>query len=108
MGSYDNTSKQTTTFQPNGADDPTLPVRDSMTEDTRPSFCVQFFLGPSYQKCFGCNRVEFFAGYELTGWFNLQEIRRSSSGLPSSAKETWMSTSMLALQGLTTRLTIYF
>ncbi len=108
MGGYSNDSKQTTSFQPNGSDDPTLPVRDSRVEDTRPSFAVQVYLGPSYQKCFGCNRVEIFAGYELTGWFNLQEIRRSSSGLPSSAKETWMSTNMLALQGLTTRLTVDF
>ena len=108
MGGYSNQSKQTTTFQPTGSDNPTLPVRDSKMNDTRPSLFVQFYIGPSYQKNFDSHRIELFAGYELNGWFNLQEIRRSSSGSPSSAKETWINSSMLSLQGLTTRLTIDF
>ena len=107
MGSYKNQAKQTTTVQPVGSD-ASLPVRDSVFNDTRPSCALQFTLGPSFQKNFGCNRVELFVGYEINGWFNLQEIRRSTSGSPSEAKETWMSTSMLALQGLTTRFTVDF
>lgn len=108
MGRYRNQAKQTTTFQPTGDDNPELPVRNSDLIDTRPAFQVQFVFGPSWQQNFGCNRVELFAGYELNTWTNLQEIRRSSGGSGLSAKETWMSTSMLALQGLTTRLTVDF
>ncbi len=107
MGSYKNLAKQTTTVQPVGSD-AALPVRDSYLQDTRPSCALQFSIGPAYQKNIGCKRFEIFAGYEINGWFNLQEIRRSSSGSPSEAKETWMSTSMLALQGLTTRFTFDF
>ncbi len=107
MGSYQNQAKQTTTVQPLGSD-ASLPVRDSNYNDTRPACALEFTLGPSFQKNFGCNRVELFVGYEINGWFNLQEIRRSTSGSPSEAKETWMSTSMLALQGLTTRFTVDF
>lgn len=107
MGSYSNLAKQTTTVQPPGSNSD-LPVRDSYLKDTRPSCLLQFYIGPSFQKNFGCNRIELFTGYEINGWFNLQEIRRSTSGSPSDAKETWMSTSMLALQGLTTRFTVDF
>jgi hypothetical protein len=108
MGSYSNHSKQTTTFQPTGSENPMLPVRNSSYSDARGAFCAQFSIGPSWQKNIRCNRIEIYAGYELTGWFNLQEIRRSSGGVPTVAKETWMSTSMITLQGLTTRVTFDF
>lgn len=108
MGSYSNRSKQTTTFQVDPSDNTSLPVRNSRLSNTRPALSTQFSIGPSWQQNFGPRRVEVFIGYELTGWFNLQEIRRSSSGAPSVAKETWTETSMLSLQGLTTRLTVDF
>lgn len=108
IGGYSNLAKQTTTFQPLPTDNPMVPVRDSLLKDTRPSMNLQFYLGPSWQKNFGCNRVELFAGYEINGWLNLQEIRRSTSGSPSVAKETWSSTSVLALQGLSVRFTVDF
>ncbi len=108
MGRYSNLSKQTTTFRPSGTEDTYLPVRNSNYVDTRGSFYTQFAFGPSWQKNFGCNRVEVYAGYELTMWSNLQEIHRSSGGTPSEAKETWMGTSLLSLQGLTLRTTVNF
>ena len=101
MGSYRNKAKQT-------ASTDTLAYRNSDFSDTRPAFTAQFNIGPSWQKNFTHNRVEVFAGYELSAWFNLQEIRRSTSGTASVCKETWINTGIIALQGLTTRVTLDF
>lgn len=101
MGTYDNRSKQTASIL-------TLPIRNSNFSDTRPAYSAQFLLGPSWQKNFTCNRMEIFAGYELSTWFNLQEIRRSGSGEASTAKETWLASGFVALHGLTTRVTFDF
>jgi hypothetical protein len=65
-------------------------------------------IGPSWQKNFTCNRIEIFAGYEMNLWFNLQEIYRSTSGVPSAEKQTWQTTNALVLQGLTTRIVYDF
>jgi hypothetical protein len=108
LGSYKNKAKQTTNFPIDVSYNTSLPVRDAHFSDVRPTFTAQFIFGPSYQKNFTKNRIELFAGYELNVWLNLQEIYRSTSGSGSAAKETWINSSMIALQGLTTRLTIDF
>jgi len=108
MGNYSNHTRQTTTFQPTGNDNTAVPVRDTSFHDTRPTITLQMLLGPSYQKNFCNNRIEIFAGFEVTTWYNLQEIYRSTSGDPQDAKETWINSSLLALYGLTTRLTVDF
>jgi hypothetical protein len=102
IGRYHNGSKQTISTQ-------SLPVRDSDFTDTRPAFMAQFSLGPSWQKSYCGKRFELFAGYETSIWCNLQESRRSSNG--SSAydeKQSWIASSIFALQGLTTRFTVDF
>ncbi len=101
IGSYSNQSKQSTS---NSA---TL-VRDASYQDVRPTMTTQMLLGPSYQRNFASTRMELFAGYEMNAWFNLQEIYRSTSGTASQAKETLINSSMLALYGLTTRLSLDF
>jgi hypothetical protein len=108
MGSYSNHAKQSTTFQPLPGDNTAIPVRDTSYHDIRPAVTAQMLLGPSYQKNFCNNRIEIFAGFEMNAWFNVQEIYRSTSGPASAAKETWINTSMMALYGLTTRLTVDF
>src|SRR3990167_3924571 len=109
LGTYKNTSKQWVNFSPtSGAYNPSLPLRDGSFKDVRPAFAGQFYLGPSYQKNFPNNRIELFACYELNAWLNLQESFRSTTGTPSTAKESWINTAMIALQGLTTRATIDF
>jgi hypothetical protein len=108
LGSYTNTSKQTVNFAQQSGDHPEIPIRDLFLRDTRPAFTAQMLFGPSYQKNFACNRVEFFMGYEVNSWFNLQEIYRSTSGSATEAKQTWINSSVMALQGLTTRLTVDF
>ena len=108
LGSYHNSSRQTTNYQPDGSYDTSLPVRNAHFDDVRPAFQGIFYLGPSYQKNLTHNRIEIFAGYELTAWMNLQEIFRSTNGTPQEAKETWINTGMLALQGLTTRVSVDF
>ena len=108
IGSYQNSSRQTTNYQPNAAFNPSLPVRDAHLSDVRPTFQAQFYLGPSYQKNFPNQRLEIFAGYEVVAWLNLQEIYHSTNGGPSDAKETWINTSALALQGLTARVSLDF
>lgn len=101
MGSYHNIVKQTATTE-------SLGIRNSHFSDARPAYVGQFAIGPSWQQNFCSLRIEVFAGYELSAWFNLQEIRHSTSSTGSNAKETWINTSALALQGLTTRLTLDF
>ncbi len=108
MGTYDNQAKQTSTFQPNPAYNPNVPLRKASYSDIRPVFTGQMLLGPSWQRNYPKNRIEVFAGFEMNVWFNLQEIYRSTSGSASQAKETWLSTSLLSLYGLTTRVTVDF
>lgn len=108
IGSYSNLSYQTTTFQPSGGDNPAIPIRNALYKDVRPAVTGQMFFGPSYQKNFKHNRIEIFAGYEMNVWMNVQEVYRSTSGTPSQDKQTWIASSMLALYGLTTRLSVDF
>jgi hypothetical protein len=108
MGSYSNQSKQTTTVQTTPGDNPEIPIRNTLYKDVRSTLTGQMFVGPSYQKNFPKNRLEIFAGFEMNVWMNLQEIYRSSSGTPSEEKQTWINSSMLALYGLTTRVTVDF
>jgi len=101
LGSYQNNAFQT-------ASNKTYPVRDSRYSDIRPTFTVQAMFGLSWQKNFTSSRVEVFGGYELNSWFNLQEVYRSEGGDSTTGKNININTSMLALQGLTTRLTVDF
>lgn len=98
LGSYHNEARQvvSTTAQP---------VRDMHFSDVRPALGVQGMFGPSWQHSFCASRMELFVGYEINTWLNLQEIYRSTGSTASAAKETWINSSALALQGLTTRLT---
>jgi hypothetical protein len=108
LGTYKNSAKQTTNFQPTSSFNPALPVRDAHFSDVRPAFFTQLYLGPAYEKNFKNQRLEIFAGYELVTWLNLQEIFRSTNGAPSEAKETRINTAAIALQGLTARATVDF
>ncbi len=101
-GNYHNRSKQTTTNAPGGD------IGDVHMSDTRLTFVPQILAGPSWQKGFSSVRVEVFIGYELTLWTNLQEVYRSSGGTVQAAKETWINSSTVALQGVTGRLTLDF
>lgn len=108
IGSYHNQSRQMTNYAPSINYNTSLPIRNASYRDTRPTTSLQVLVGPSYQKNFKSARMEFFVGYELTGWINLQEIYRSGAGAPGDAKETFINSSMLAFQGLTTRVTVDF
>lgn len=101
LGSYHNKVKQT-------ASTIDLPVRNANFSDIRPAFHVQGSFGPSWQKNFCNARLEIYAGYEINTWFNLQEVYRSTSNSADLAKETWLNTGLIALQGLTTRVTLDF
>ena len=108
MGSYVNRSKIQTTFQPANGIDTNTPVQNTTFSDVHPAFTAQVLLGPSWQKCFTHNRVEVFAGYEINIWGNIHEIFRSTGGSPSASKQIWINSGLIALQGLTTRLTVDF
>lgn len=108
MGNYQNLSHQTVNFQPTGDDNPEIPLRDLTLNTTRPAYTAQFGFGPSWQKSYTQCRVEVFAGYEFNVWMNLQEVYHSTGGSATATKETWINSSMMALQGLTTRLTVDF
>ncbi|QVL57056.1 MAG: hypothetical protein KFB93_06660 [Simkaniaceae bacterium] len=107
-GHYHNHGKQeTNTIQQTG-DSSSIPVRDLRYKDYRVAFTSQLSLGPSYQKSFPDWRMELFIGYEMTIWTNLHEVYRSSSSSASDSKETWINSSMIALQGLSARGTFNF
>lgn len=108
IGNYSNHAEQTTTAQVNPADNTTVPVRDAFYKDVRPAISAQMLLGPSYQKNYPCHRLEIFAGFEMNAWFNVQEVYRSTASTASFAKETWVTSSVLALYGLTTRVSLDF
>ncbi|HSX38364.1 MAG TPA: Lpg1974 family pore-forming outer membrane protein [Chlamydiales bacterium] len=108
LGSYRNSSLQTTNFQPGPSFNPSLPIRNTCFKDIRSAFETQFYIGPAYEKNFEHQRFEFFVGYEVVSWMNLQETFRSTNGAPSDPKETWVNTSTIALQGLTARAVLDF
>ncbi|MDE3055277.1 MAG: hypothetical protein KGI80_01060 [Verrucomicrobiota bacterium] len=108
FGNYNNTAKQWANFNPTPAYNSSLPLRDAHFKDARMTFTGQFLIGPSYQKNFTNSRLEIFFGYELTFWSNLQESYRSTDGIPSKAKQSWINSSLLAFQGITTGGTIDF
>jgi len=87
-----------------------IPNRKNNFSDIRPAAALELLIGPSWQKNLRANRIEIFAGYELTTWFNLQEIRRieASPSVSIFNSQTLLATSMLAIQGLTTRLSVTF
>lgn len=99
IGRYTNQAKQNQTG---------ISVRDAFFHDTRAAFTTQFLFGPSWQKKLGSTRLEAFLGYEMNFWFNLQNIYHSTSGSSTAAKETWTNSSVMGLQGLTSRLTLDF
>lgn len=102
LGSYHNISHQSTITSP-------LFIRDAHYFDIRPTFTIQTIFGLSWQKNFCASRWEVFAGYELNTWFNLMEIYRSTASADAfSAKETLINSGLLALQGLTTRVSVDF
>lgn len=107
-GHYHNHAKQETNAVLQAGDDTSVPVRDMRYKDYRIAFSAQFLLGPSYQKSFSSWRMEFFTGYEMTIWSNLQEIYRSTGSSASEPKETWINKGLIALQGLTARATFNF
>jgi hypothetical protein len=108
MGHYSNRSKQTTNYQPDSDDNTAIPVRDASYKDIRPAMTAQLILGPSYQKNYDSCRLELFAGFEMNMWVNVNEIYRSTASGPTAGKETWINSSLLALYGLTTRITMDF
>lgn len=108
VGRYKNLSWAKTNYEPSASYNSDIAFKDAEYKHNKPAFTGQFLLGPSWQKSFTCARVEIFAGYEFTGWFNLHEIYRSSSGIANIEKETFINRELLAMHGLTTRLTVDF
>jgi len=106
-GVYTNHSFQNTNAIVPEADN-TLPFRNTHFKDVRLVYTAQFSLGPSWQKVCRKVRTSVFIGYEFTVWNNLHEIYRSSLAGPTAGKDTYINTSVLALQGLTVRLNLDF
>ncbi len=108
MGGYWNKSVQTVNFQPAPFLNPKTPIRNFRFFDPHPAFTMQVLFGPSWQKNYCNNRVEIFAGYELNIWANLQEIYHSLGAPANQFQESWINSSLIALQGLTVRATVDF
>lgn len=102
IGTYENTGKQTETG---------ILVRHAEYDDHRFAMHSQFLLGPSWQRPCDCWSIEIFAGYEFNIWMNLQERYRQNvayTPLVDEAKETYVSSSLFGMHGLSLRLTIGF
>jgi len=113
LGRYHNHGLQKTNFIPPSAYPPSafnthIPIRKAYYEDTRCVYTVQFVVGPSWQKNFSSSRVEIFAGYEITSWFNVLEVFRSIPGTNDYSQQTIINNGPMSLDGLTARLTIDF
>ncbi len=119
LGRYHNHGLQRTTFQPEPTDmyNTSVPIRNAYYEDTRAAYQVQFLVGPSWQKNFDSCRVEVFAGYEMTAWFNVLEVFRSvpqtppvidAPGYYDYAQQTIQNNGVMSLDGLTVRFTVDF
>ncbi len=106
-GWYQNSSFQLTTASPAGTNN-ARPLRDVHYHDKRLVCSTQFMAGPSWQKAFDSVRMEVLAGYELTIWNNIHEVYRSSISQPTAAKETFINSSNISLQGLTVRVNVDF
>jgi hypothetical protein len=72
------------------------------SKDTRFAEHIQLLIGPSWQNVSRCFYYSVLVGYEMNGWFNLQESFRTVV-TPSSRAVLW-NTSALAMHGLTIRL----
>lgn len=106
-GWYKNSAYQEISSTIPGVNDE-IPIRNADFHDNRLTYTTQFLVGPSWQKAFENNRVELFAGYEMTIWTNLHQIYRSGFAAPSASKDTYINNSQVSLQGLTVRLNVDF
>ncbi len=86
--------------------DSSVPILNTRFHDNRLTYTAQFLTGLAWEKRFKSIRTEIFAGYEMTLWSNLQEMRRTSFAAPTSAKQTFINNSNISLQGLTVRFNI--
>ncbi len=99
-GRYTNRSFQKTDALTPGADN-SISFRNTHFHDTRLAPTIQMLAGISWQKTYESVRATLFAGYELTEWFNLHQIYRTTLGAPTAGKNTYINDSAVALQGLT-------
>ncbi len=106
-GWYKNSSKETTQFTQVRAGN-SRPIANLNLHDNRLAYTAQFQAGFSWQKRYNSIRTELFAGYEMTTWMNLVEMRRSSIDKPTTTKEILINDSNLSLQGLTVRWNLDF
>lgn len=84
------------------------PFRNPHFSDTRLTYTAQFLGGLSWQKAFAVTRSEVLLGYEFNIWTNLHQVYRSSFAGATAAKETYINSSNLSMQGLTVRWNIDF
>lgn len=80
----------------------------SLLDDTRAAYYFHFLLGPSWGKVYSCWGFDLFIGYELDGWFNLQEITTTANQSNAGQRLNLFSQGLLCLQGLTANLTFNF
>lgn len=74
-------------------------------EDTRFAEQIQLLLGPSWQCVTKSYYYSILVGYELNGWFNLQETPITHYTVTPYYKPLVWNTSAIALHGLTVRFT---
>ena len=106
-GSYRNVSRETSSYSAPGYD-PRLPLRNAHYNDTRLVSHLQVMAGPSWQQSFEHWRAEICLSYEFNIWGNVHEVYRSLVDTRTAPKQTFMSNSIVGLQGASLRFNIDF
>ncbi|MBS0606843.1 MAG: hypothetical protein JSR57_07835 [Verrucomicrobia bacterium] len=84
-------------------------IENVRLSENRIATMLQLALGPSWGKMFSRWGINFFAGYELTMWFNLHEqLHGDTSGVSYAPRPSVHPNAPLSLQGFTGRFEISF
>lgn len=108
IGKYKNQATTITSENITGSDNVNAPFGKSRYKDYRVCLHTQMYVGPSYQRSFPNYRFEIFAGYELNAWANLFEVFRSTQDSSFQTKQSLINRGLLALTGLSLRMTLNF
>jgi hypothetical protein len=108
-GDYDNEYKASSTAFPAGNR-----IDDADFGDNRLAFGAQLTSGFAWMTSFNDYKqiLQFYAGYELNGWFNINETYQLSTfptqDYPNSSRPTIMRSSSVSLQGLVAGIVLKF
>ena len=109
LGYYSNFTKAETNNA--GTGNPPTDIENSHYDDNRIATQIQMQLGPAWGIMWDDWGINFFAGYELNAWFNVEEVRSGDLSASTSSiapRRTVINDSVLGLQGFVGKVQISF